>query len=198
MLALDDTRIVGSPGETFHYNNYHPLLLGMILERVTGMSVTSFLQKNIWTPLGMEFGGSWSLDEHGFEKMESGINARAIDFAKFGRLFLHEGAWEGAQVISRDWVLESTQADSPDDYASYYGNYFIFKDGMGYYNYLWWGIQQGEGSYDFFALGNHGQFIYISPQADQIILRFGESYGEFGGVGEWVDMFYRFASSAGK
>ena len=85
-LALEDTHIVGLPGEQFHYNNYHPLLLGMILERATGTSVANYLQEKIWKPVGMEYPGSWSLDEHGFEKMESGINARAIDFAKFGRL----------------------------------------------------------------------------------------------------------------
>jgi hypothetical protein len=69
---------------------------------------------------------------------------------------------------------------------------------MGYYKYLWWGIQRGEDSYDFFALGNHGQFLYISPQADLLILRFGESYGEYGGAGGWVNLFHTFASDAGK
>ncbi len=49
----------------------------------------------------MEADGSWSLDsaEDGFEKMESGINARAIDFAKFGRLYLNRGKWNGKQVV---------------------------------------------------------------------------------------------------
>ena len=84
-LVLEETKIEGTPGEKFHYNNYHPLLLGMILERATGTSVANYLEEKIWKPVGMEFPGSWSLDEAGFEKMESGINARAIDFAKFGR-----------------------------------------------------------------------------------------------------------------
>jgi hypothetical protein len=44
------------------------------------------------------------------------------------------------------------------------------------------------------ALGNHGQFIYISPQKDLIILRFGETYGEYDSAQGWVDMFYKFAS----
>jgi len=194
-LALEETRIIGAPGEEFHYNNYHPLLLGLILERATGTSVANYLQEKIWKPIGMEYPGSWSLDEAGFEKMESGINARAIDFAKFGRLFLDEGDWNGVQVVPAAWVAESTQAERSIDYANYYYDDFIFADGEGYYKYMWWGIQRDEQTYDFMALGNHGQFIYISPQKNLIILRFGETYGEITGAQNWVDMFYGFATN---
>jgi CubicO group peptidase (beta-lactamase class C family) len=193
-LVLEDTQIVGVPDETFHYNNYHPLLLGMIIERATGSSVASYLQEKIWKPIGMEYPGSWSLDENGFEKMESGINARAIDFAKFGRLFLHNGNWNGVQVVPAEWVAESTQEDTSVDYANYYYNDFIFANGQGYYKYMWWGIQRDEPNYDYMALGNHGQFIYISPQKNLIILRFGETYGEITGADGWVDKFYKIAT----
>ena len=193
-LALEDTRVAGIPAETFHYNNYHPLLLGLIIERATGTTVAGYLQEKIWKPIGMEYPGSWSLDENGFEKMESGINARAIDFAKFGRLFIHNGSWNGVQVIPAEWVAESTQADKSVDYDNYYYNDFIFADGQGYYKYMWWGIQRDEQTYDFMALGNHGQFIYISPQKNMIILRFGETYGEITGADGWIDMFYGFAT----
>lgn len=194
-LALEDTRIIDSPGEKFLYNNYHPLLLGLILERATGVSVANYLQEKIWKPIGSQYPGSWSLDNNGFEKMESGINARTIDFAKFGRLFLHNGIWNGVQVVPAEWVAEATQADTSIDYVSYYPHDFIFKNGQGYYKYMWWGIQREENNYDFMALGNHGQFIYISPYKNLIILRFGESYGEFHRAQGWVEMFYRFATA---
>jgi len=194
-LALEDTRITSPPGERFLYNNYHPLLLGLILERATGTSVANYLQKRIWKPIGMEYDGSWSLDENGFEKMESGINARAIDFAKFGRLFLHKGNWNGVEVIPQSGIAEPTQADTSVDYANYYDDDFIFASGHGYYKYMWWGIQRDDQDYDFMALGNHGQFIYISPRKNLLILRFGESYGELDGAQGWVDMFYEFATS---
>ncbi len=193
-LALEDTRIVGSPGEKFLYNNYHPLLLGLILERATGTSVANYLQEKIWQPIGMEYPGSWSLDEHDFAKMESGINGRAIDFAKFGRLFLHNGEWNGVQVVPAEWVAEATQPDTSVDYANYYYDSFIFANGQGYYKYMWWGIQRDEQNHDFMALGNHGQFIYISPQKNLIILRYGESYGEVHGADNWVKLFYNFTN----
>ena len=68
------TRIVDDPGEYFRYNKYHPQLLGMILERATGMTVTEYTQTRLWDPIGMQFGGAWTLDSEGsgFEKMEAG------------------------------------------------------------------------------------------------------------------------------
>ena len=109
-LALTNTRIEGPPGETFSYNKYHPQLLGMILERTTGMSVTEWTQSRLWDPLGMEFDGAWTLDSEasGFEKMAAGLNAQAIDFAKLGRLFLNQGRWDGVQIVSSDWVALAT------------------------------------------------------------------------------------------
>src|SRR4030042_440402 len=72
-------------GSGFPPKNYYPILEGMILERTTGMSVSQYLQERIWKPLGMEYPATWSInqEEDGLEKMESGLNARAIDFAKF-------------------------------------------------------------------------------------------------------------------
>ena len=102
------------PGGRWQYNNFHPLLLGVILERATGRTVSAYLSEKLWRPLGMEAPGSWSLDSRhdGFEKMESGLNARAIDFAKFGRLYLRGGTWEGRQLLPRAWVDASTRHDS--------------------------------------------------------------------------------------
>jgi len=110
-LALN-CQIDGKPGEYFEYNNYNPLLVGMILERATGMPVSSYMEEKLWKPMGMEADGSWSLDstKSGFEKMESGVNARARDFARFGMLYAKEGRnWRGKQLISRGWVKESTR-----------------------------------------------------------------------------------------
>lgn len=198
-LTLKKTRIAGSPGDRFHYNNYHPLLLGLILERVTGVPVADYLSDKIWKPLGMEFDASWSLDseETRFEKMESGINSRAIDFAKFGRLFLNEGDWNGRRVVPADWVRTSTDPEfGPDPtsslYRKYYGNdYSPMHDARGYYGYFWWGRLREDGGYDFSAIGNHGQFIYVSPGHNVIIIRNGREYGV--DALDWLQMFEKTA-----
>jgi CubicO group peptidase (beta-lactamase class C family) len=193
-LALQETKIVDPPGDYFLYNNYHPLLLGMILERATGMAVADYLESRIWQPMGAEFDGSWSLDseETQFEKMESGINGRTIDFAKFGRLYLNEGNWDGRQVVPAEWVKESTQPDPALDEGSYFPDYFDeFADG-GYYKYLWWGVERDVGEHDFSALGNNGQFIYVSPQNDLIVVRNAQKYGPK--ALDWLEIFHNFAS----
>ena len=169
-LALTDTEIIDPPGSYFLYNNFHPLLLGMIIERATGASVGANLESEIWQRIGTEFDGSWSLDSEAtrFEKMESGINGRAIDFAKFGRLYLNEGNWNGEQVIPAGWVEASTHPDQSPGHEGYYPESFIFDSHDGYYGHMWWGLRRGGDSYDFAALGNRGQFIYVSPDKNLI------------------------------
>ncbi len=189
--ALEFINIVDTPGKYFQYNKYHPQLLGMILERTTGTTVTGYLQDKLWDPVGMEFGGSWSIDSENssFEKMETGINARAIDFAKLGRLYLKNGNWDGLQVIPSEWVLESTQIDQLTHQASYYPGMQDFYDSGGYYKYMWWGFSRGEGSYDFFAAGDRGQLVYVSPQKNLIIVRNGFTYGDI----DWWELAYDLA-----
>jgi CubicO group peptidase (beta-lactamase class C family) len=164
-LALS-ARKSEAPGTCFRYNNYNLVLLGMVLERATGGSVSAYLQEKIWKPLGMEAPASWSLDslESGMEKMESGLNARAVDFARFGQLYLQRGAWGGKQIVPESWVTESTTA-SPDA---------AWK----HYKYLWWMARSGHGRY--MAAGNLGQFIFIAPDKDCVIVRFGR-----GRPGNW-------------
>ncbi len=194
-LALEKTQIVNSPSNNFLYNNYNPLFLGMIIERSTGMDVSEYLEEKIWRSIGMEFDGSWSVDANDFEKMESGINCRAIDFAKFGRLYLKKGNWNGKQIISTGWTVGSTAPYIPDS-NDYYPSIPIFKDYQGYYSLMWWGIKRDDKNYDFYAAGNHGQYIYISPEKDLIIVRNGLSYGknmESENMSWWPIVFYQFA-----
>ena len=195
-LALDNTKIKEDPNKRFLYNNYNPLLLGIILERATGRSVSKYLEEKIWIPIGMEYEGSWSIDSNDFEKMESGINCRAIDFAKFGRLFLRKGNWNGKQIISNGWSVASTAPYFPDD-NDYYPPNPIFNEYQGYYSLMWWGIKRDEKNYDFYAAGNHGQYIYISPEKDLIIVRNGTSYGrgmESKNMSWWPIIFYKFTN----
>jgi len=193
-LALENTNIIDPPVQYFRYNKYHPQLLGLILERTTGMTVTQYLQTRIWDPLGMEFDGSWSTDSKNsdFEKMETGVNARAIDFAKFGVLYLNGGNWEGNQVLPEAWVDESTQPLLPENYSDYYTDYVKAMPGQGYYKYMWWGMVREDGSYDFTAEGDKGQFIYVSLENNMVIVRNGTKYGI--SSHEWLKLFYEFAS----
>jgi CubicO group peptidase (beta-lactamase class C family) len=180
-LALS-SKIEQAPGKTFHYNNYNPLLLGLILERVTNKPVSQYLEDKIWKPLGMDAPGSWSLDSDasGFEKMESGINARAIDFAKIGRLFLNNGNWNSKQIISEEWVNESTRPDT-------------ITDTVPFYQYMWWvdPFSADRTRYNFYAAGNYGQFIYVIPEKNIVIVR----QGYESGYDNWTSLFQHLGSN---
>lgn len=195
-LAITRTEIVDQPGEYFLYNNYHPLLLGIIIERATGKHVADFMGEFLWQRMGTEYPASWSLDESGFEKMESGINARAIDFLKFGRLWLNRGNWDGEEVISETWVSESIQDEGdPDEYyQESFGPDILNAAEGGYYQYMWYGLRREGMADDFYAAGRYGQIIYISPEANLIIIRNGETYGPAMGLFDWIDIFYDVAS----
>ncbi len=146
------------PGEYFEYKSGNTQLLGLILARaLKEKSLTQYLQEKIWTPLGMEFDASWSLDrKNGREKTFCCINAKARDFAKLGRLFLNKGIWNGQEVIPSSWVEESTHPE-------------LAFGGVSYYKYQWWFPFKGEPEY--MAQGILGQFVYVDPIKKTIVVR---------------------------
>jgi len=161
------------PGERFLYNNYNPLLTGMVLERATGTSVAEYMSEVLWQPMGAAADGSWSIDSpvSGFEKMESGVNARAMDYARFGYLVAHDGVVDGRQVVSAEWLHQATAKDTTTDPAPQY-------------QYGWWVDVEREGR--FYAHGNHGQFVYVDPASDVVVVRLGSGYGIE--PGEWGEV----------
>jgi CubicO group peptidase (beta-lactamase class C family) len=177
--ALEDTVIERPPGRVWLYNNYNPLLLGLVLERATGMSVSNYASTRLWEPLGAEFDASWSLDSErsGFEKLESGFNAAPVDYARFGLLFLHGGEWKGTRIVPREWVESATAGDATDP--------------AGFYQWFWWVDDQRPDR--FYALGNFGQYVYVAPDADAVIVRNGRDWGISNDA--WLSTFRRIADA---
>ncbi|HSG24818.1 MAG TPA: serine hydrolase, partial [Anaerolineales bacterium] len=165
-----ESEIVSAPGEEFLYNDYNPLLLGMILERATGMSVTDYTQSRLWQPMGAEGDGSWSLDSQrsGFEKMFVGINGRAIDLAKLGWLYLNEGKNGDTQIVPQAWI-----ADVANAHGAVLTNRGKHADAYQYY----WFLDTENGAY--YAEGDKCQFIYVYPKADLVLARFGTDCGNY-------------------
>ncbi|WP_161568241.1 serine hydrolase domain-containing protein [Anaerobacillus alkaliphilus] len=183
-LAMKRTKLAEGTDGNFHYNNYHPLLLGIILERSTGKAVAAYMEEKLWKRIGTEYGASWSLDSEqtGFEKMESGINARAIDFAKVGSLILQDGVWEGEEIISKQWLQKSTIVETPLNHEEYQ-NSFLADRNTGY-GYMWYSVSNDE-NYDVYALGKYSQIIYVSQKYKTVVVRNGFGNGE---VDWWPDV----------
>ena len=162
-VGINGSQVVEPPGVTWHYNNYNPLLLGMVLERATRMSVSHYMAARLWQPIGAEGDATWSLDSErsGFEKLESGLNVTPVDYARFGLLFLHDGKWNGTRIVSEEWVRAATAADTTTDPAADY-------------QYFWWVDAERPGR--FYGLGNLGQYLYVAPDADAVIVRNGSDW----------------------
>jgi CubicO group peptidase (beta-lactamase class C family) len=109
------------------------------------------------------------------DRGQSGINARPLDFAKLGSLYLHDGAWNDRRVVSAGWVHDATRP-WPDP-PGYYIDQGFFGPGGHYFGYFWWGDTRSGGPSDFHTVGNKGQFIYCSPQKHLVIVRTGMEYG---------------------
>jgi len=174
------TRAITEPvGAFFHYNDWHPLLLSLVLERASGESVTARLQR-LWNELGTEYPASVMVDRadrDGLEHLESGLTATALDLAKFGQLYLQDGAWHGRRLLPAGWVESTTSpagARSDPAWFDYYrerpwGRFL--STGRYYYRRMWWGHRVDSGGYDFFAMGVLGQHVYVSPDTASVVVR---------------------------
>jgi len=162
LLRLD---LAIEPGQEFSYKTGENALLGLILSRaLNGKTITEYTQEKLWTPLGMEYGGAWNIDhDNGLEKTWCCLSATAKDYAKLGRLYLEQGSWNGEQLIPLNWIQQSTQVDT--------------KEGSIWnYQYQWWLVDIDSGDYT--AMGHLGQFLYINPEENMIIVRLGKNMGD--------------------
>ncbi|MDX8338812.1 serine hydrolase [Draconibacterium sp. IB214405] len=182
-LLLKKIEIDRKPGQSFQYNNYNTSYLGLIIERATNKTVSQYLEEKLWSEI-MEYDALFSIDSKnsGFEYMPSRLIARAIDYARFGRLFLNNGNWNGKQVLSENWVVESTHENKQiprDIYPGWFGGDNCKHV---YYTYQWWGHANCDSTFQFAASGNLGQNIYVIPDKEIIIVHCGNSleyYSDF-------------------
>lgn len=173
-------KLAHEPGTHFEYQSGSSQLLGWVLERALRQhndqrTITQYLNDKLWAPLGMVYPASWSIDrkKNGIEKTFCCLNAPARDFAKLGSLYLHGGEWQGQQLVPRHWVEQSTRVDTTAASAWYY-------------QYQWW-LPSREG--DFMARGILGQYIYVNPARELVMVRLGTKVG---GV-NWGTLFHDLA-----
>lgn len=153
------------PGTYHHYVSIDTQVLGMILVRVTGFSLTDYLQKKIWQKMGSESDAYWITDNDGMELALGGLNSTLRDFARLGRLYLHNGNWNGEQLIPEQWVHDSVTPDAPHLMP---GANSLSDNVMGY-GYQWWIPEEPQG--DYLAIGIYNQFIYVNPDKRLVIAK---------------------------
>ena len=195
-------KIKKQPGKEFDYISLNAQLLGLILEKATGQTLTSYMQQKLWAPLGMEYDATWSLDskKHHTEKAFCGLNARPRDFAKFGRLYLNKGIWQGTRLVSENWVrqsLEFTEVKNDFEYSNQWWHTIKWSKiedtvNVPKLHHIITETNKGKSqkyliypSGDFYADGFLGQVLYVYPEKKIICVRLGRKYGKL----EWPEFF---------
>jgi len=162
--TLVDVPLARDPGTDFDYSNLTSHLLGIVVARACDTDLKSFVQKHLFSKLGVE-PGFWQQDWEGYYLGYSDLDLSARDMAKFGSLYLNDGVYEGNQIVSADWVHESLGTYSEDAFDYRVGRNF---NDIGY-GYQWWSAQAGDHHYNL-AWGHGGQQIALLDELYMVIV----------------------------
>lgn len=161
------SKVRHKPGTHFAYKSIDTQILGYCLEKAVGMPITEYLHQKIWSPLGMEYNGYLTHDhENGIARVYGGIAACARDLAKIGRLYKNNGNWNGQQIVPLWWVEKSSKISLED------GAWWGYSTGWWLDTYIDCDLWEKQ---DFCATGLYGQYIYVNPSANIIIVRQGNN-----------------------
>lgn len=151
--------IISEPGQVMNYNSGCSHLLSAIIQKTTGMSTHDYAKEFLFKQIGISK-SKWH-DRQGISLGADGLRITSYDMLKFGNLFLNNGNLNGKQIISSEWIKEST--------TPLYKTY----DNIGYYSYHWWVSSFNNNGIEinyYFALGFGGQYIIVVPQFDLVIV----------------------------
>ena len=153
-------------GERWEYVNSNTQALAALVEKVSGMSVSDYMEAKLWKKIGAQASAHWLVDryrddqamEHGW----MGFIATVRDLGRLGLLVLHNGVVNGEQVVSEAWLKASVNTDNQAVQK-------IAADGFFSYGYQWW-IPEGDKG-EFMSIGYAGQLIYVNPSKKTVIVQ---------------------------
>lgn len=156
----------GTHGEEFNYRTINADAVGWLVARTVNTSVADYLSERIWSQLGTEREGFFTVDSIGTPFAGGGFNATLRDMARMGQLMLNDGQINGKQIIPAAAVKRISQGGKKETFAS--AGYDTLPGWS--YGGLWWISNDDHGAYA--ARGVHGQTIWVDPKADMVIVRF--------------------------
>lgn len=148
--------MVDAPGDDMDYSTGSSHLLSVIIEKTSGMSTKRFAQKYLFDPMEIEPGG-WQQDPQGYYFGGNNLALEPADMLKIGQMVLNGGTYKGERILSKEWLARSFQTYTRSEYNPYD------------YGYLWWN-RRVAGEKVFFAWGFGGQYIFIIPDLDSVIV----------------------------
>ena len=152
-----DRPAVSRPGTVFNYFTGNTHLLSAIIQQATGKTAYEFGKENLFDKLDMD-SVQCGVDPQGISDGGNGFAMDIYDMAKFGQLYLNNGVWEGEQIISSEWIEQSTTLQ------------FDRSSGSADYGYQWWVRTFGDQNYPaYFAQGHTGQYIFVVPDLELVV-----------------------------
>jgi CubicO group peptidase (beta-lactamase class C family) len=162
---LQQVRPEGEHGAEFHYKTINSDMLGWIISRVAGKSVTDLASERLWRHMGVEQDAYQTVDGLGVPFAGGGLTAGLRDLGRLGLLMLNEGEINGERLFPAD-VVRKIRAGGD---RNKFGDGFPTLAG-GSYTSQWWVFHNDHGA--FAARGVHGQTIYVDPTAEMVLVRF--------------------------
>ena len=149
-----DRPVVKEPGTVFNYSSGTSELLAYIFQKETGQDIEAYGEQYVFAPLGIKH--YWKHSPMGVTDTEGGLYLSGTDLAKIGYLYLHDGMWDGKQVVSKDWVKQSLTPA-------------IDAEGAFKYGYKWWLLPRTDGAgFVWMGQGFGGQQLMIFPEKNLI------------------------------
>jgi CubicO group peptidase (beta-lactamase class C family) len=153
-------------GKSFHYVSPNSDLLGWILERASGLPYPRMLSELLWQKMGAEFDADITLDRLGAPRTAGGICVTLRDLARVGETMRLGGLSGGREIVPAAWVKDCLQNGDP---AAWKGSEMAGFVPKGRYRNQWYATGEARGA--FFAVGIHGQWIYVDPPSETVIVK---------------------------
>ena len=144
-----------SAGREYRYRDADPQLMSYVLQQLSGDTEAELAQQYLFAPLGIE-DYYWDHGATGETMGAHGLHMRPRDLLKLGQLMLQQGQWQGQQIISPQWVTDSTSAQVPTDDPDFD------------YGYLWRTVDEVPG---YAAWGAGGQFVLVVPSSSMVLVQ---------------------------
>lgn len=162
--ALAMAKSVKRSGTEYDYMNVNTLLLSLLVEKISGLTFSAFLEQEIWSRIGSEHDGLMVIRANGTAATYFGMSSTLRDLARFGLAFTPSGRKEPNTLISDDHLAKIRDVNKNLKEQSWY------SEEMKYVGYQWDEIYDDG---DFYKGGHAGQGLYISPSKDLVIAFYG-------------------------
>lgn len=179
--ALLDLPMTSDPGTVFTYNTAATIAIGQALQNATGIQMADFANEHLFYPMDITT-AEWGRIPTGLPNGGSGLFLRPRDMAKFGQLFIDDGAWQGQQLISPEWIADSVaRRVNLSSWATY----------SEAYGFQWWlddFRHQGQTVAAYVTSGYGGQYIFALPDLDLVVAFTGHNYNNAAGITNLYEM----------